>query len=412
MKKLMSILAVSLACVLVIGCVLTAGADENTVVLTSPFTAAVAQVRDSVVGVANYQMRSSRSNDMYGYGFGFGWPYGYGWPGYGDSGRSSEPTEVLYGTGSGVVVAPGYILTNYHVVENASSLKITVDADTTCNAVVASFDEEQDLAVLYAPDVAVAPVQLGDSDKLVVGDWAIVIGNPLSETFSRTVTAGIISALDRSISSTTTDKYGRRGTVTNTLIQTDAAINNGNSGGGMFNTAGELIGIPCMKYSSRGYSTATVEGIGLCIPINTARPLIEEAMSKEIEAPAPSKASGNDLTGKPRMGITITNINTSSAAVSSGQLPNGVYVTGVDEQGPAAAAGMKAGDIIVDIDDTVITNVSQMQAILAEHVAGDTLKVKVYRAPGLDAPDNLTEIPDGEYVDLEVSLAVVDPVEQ
>ena len=247
-----------------------------------------------------------------------------------------------------------------------------------------------------------------------MGDWAICIGNPLGEQLAGTTTVGIVSALNREVSSTTTDKYGLRGTVTNTMIQVDAAINSGNSGGGMFSVNGELMGIPTLKYTGSAFSGNTVEGIGMCIPINAAKPLIEDVLSGKVTgnatAGANTNASGNTdlLNGKPRMGITITGINTASTAVRTGQLPNGVYVTEVEEGSPAAEAGMQAADIIVDADNTVITSTSQLQEIIAEKNAGDTVEIKVYRVPGLADLTDADEIPEGEYITMTVTLEVVD----
>lgn len=372
----------------------------NTVVVTSPFTEAIKEVKSSVVGVSNYQMVR--------YSTGGSWNWGFGY----DRGESTTQ-EVEAATGSGVVIAEDTVLTNFHVVEDASSLKVTT-GDDEFDATLLAYDENLDVAILKADGLNLPAVTLGDSDSLQVGDWAICIGNPLGEQLAGTTTVGIVSALNREVSSTTTDKYGLRGTVTNTMIQVDAAINSGNSGGGMFSVNGELMGIPTLKYTGSAFSGNTVEGIGMCIPINAAKPLIEDVLSGKVTgnatAGASTNASGNTdlLNGKPRMGITITGINTSSAAVRSGQLPNGVYVTEVEEGSPAAEAGMQAADIIVDADNTVITSTSQLQEIIAEKNAGDTVEIKVYRVPGLADLTDADEIPEGEYITMTVTLEVVD----
>ena len=395
----------------------TANAETvTTVVHTSPFTAAIAQVRDSVVGVSNYQQVTYGNYDN-GFGsFFFGFGYGYG------NGREQKPEtrEQLASTGSGVVIGENFVLTNYHVVEDADRLEVTVTNDagetTQYAASIVAWDENLDAAIIYAPDCKLPAVTLGDSDKLLVGDWAICIGNPLG--FTKTTTVGVVSALNRGIESETYDKYGRKETIRNAMIQVDAAINSGNSGGGMFSVTGELMGIPTLKYTGSYYSGASVEGIGMCIPVNAVKPLIESVLSGEIKAIAPETnqpeaAASNDLTGKPRLGVTIADVNTSSRAAQLGQIPDGVFITEVEAGSPAEQAGLMAGDIIVDVDDTVITDASQLQSLIGQHQAGDTLKVKVYRAEGLLDMTANQDAPEGEYVDVEVTLAIVDtPAEE
>lgn len=380
--------------------------SERATVVESPFTQAVKQVRDSVVGVNNYARTSSRSNGFY-YGFGFG---------YSDPGSDSgETREVLQGSGSGVVIAKGYVLTNYHVVESASSLEVTT-GDDTYPATVAGYDENLDVAVLKCEGLNLAPAVLGDSDLLNVGDWAICIGNPLS--FTGTTTVGVISALNREITNTTRDVYGRRTEYKNAMIQTDAAINSGNSGGGMFNVAGELVGIPSLKYTGSYYSSATVEGIGMAIPINAAKPLIVDVTSGKIVGDT-TAAAGNENVGsaitsgnKPRIGVTVSNMNESNPAVMTGILPMGAYVTDVEAGSPAEKAGLQVGDIVVEVDGNVITTTKQMVSILQAKEAGQTAAVKIYRVEGLDSIQNPEDIPDGEYLDLSIELAILDNVKQ
>ena len=426
-KNLLGYVAVAVVCVMIgstmtlcLNPVANAESTAQTVIVTSPFTQAIAQVRDSVVGVSNYQeVRYSNRNSLDDF-FGFSFGYGYG-NRRGGSDVEEQVQEVLAGTGSGVVVGEGYVLTNFHVIEDNVRVEISVmkdgatEAETYPAAVVAS-DENLDVAVIYAPDLPLKPVALGDSDTLQVGDWAICIGNPLGKEFSGTVTTGIVSALNRAISSTNYDKYGRRETITNAMIQTDAAINSGNSGGGMFSVTGELMGIPTLKYTGSAYSGSTIEGICMCIPINAAKPLIEDVLTKKITAEVKSAKTEEekttaDLTGKPRMGVSVNDMSSifRGTVFTQGLLPQGVYVAEVEAGGPAEAAGMKAGDVIVDVDDTVITSFQEMNTIISAKNAGDVLKVKVFRAEGLDDLENLKEIPeDGEYIDLEVTLAVID----
>ncbi len=389
----------------------TAGAEtvtlsENATVVTSPFTEAVQKVHGSVVGVNNYT--TYRSSGYYGYGYGFG--YGYG------NGRddSDSNRQVLQGSGSGVVVANGYVLTNYHVVEDATTLEVT-SGENVYPAELKGYDAARDIAVLQVADMDIAPVTLGDSDLLNVGDWAICIGNPLS--FTGTTTVGVISALNREITSSATDAYGKR--TTNTMIQTDAAINAGNSGGGMFNVAGELIGVPSMKYTGSMYSGSTVEGIGMAIPINACKELINDVLAGNGNVKSNGDKTTNSTdnsivsSGKPRIGVTVSNLSPQNYAVANGIVPKGAYVTKIEEGSPAEKAGIKVADIVVEVDGNIVTNTTQMVSILQAKQAGDTADIKVYRVEGgLDSYDDPTAIPEGEYIDLKVELVMLDDVKQ
>ena len=366
----------------------TAGAEtatitENSTVVASPFTEAVEKVHGSVVGVSNYTNYTNTNSygGLYGFGYGFGFGFGNG----GSRGGEDSNRQVLQGTGSGVVVAKGYVLTNYHVVENASMLEVT-SGDDTYSATVAGYDESLDLAVLKVEDLPLEPVVLGDSDALKVGDWAICIGNPLS--FTGTTTVGVISALNREVTSKSTDAYGRRTNNVNLMIQTDAAINAGNSGGGMFNVAGELVGVPSMKYTGSYYSAATVEGIGMAIPINAAKPLIEEVLSGKTVTNGTSADSSKDSgsvapEARPRMGVKVQTISASnSGAVAAGALPTGAYISEVEKDSPAEKAGLQVKDIVVELDGTIVSSSQEMVNAMASKKAGDTVEIKYFRMEG------------------------------
>ncbi len=442
-RKALGYIALAMVCVLAgtaLGTTQPAKAAE-TVVLTSPFTEAIAKVRDSVVGVYNYQLVNTYPNgyggsgygmnpwDIFGdyFGYGYGYPYGYG-DGRGNgngngNGRNQQPetSEVKYASGSGVVIAKDFVLTNYHVIDGSSSLKISIGGDDSnlYEATVAASDADKDLAVLYVPGLPLEPVEIGDSDALQVGDWAINIGNAIG--FTGTVTAGIISALDREIESDSesTDRFGRKSTAVNTMIQTDAAINSGNSGGGMFNTAGELVGIPTLKYSgSRFSSGAAVESIGMCIPINEAKDLIAQALNGQPEQPAEQAGENTEepqseqalggRIGKPRLGVSVF-----SMPSTSGMFPRGAYISEVEAGSPAEKAGLKPGDIMVELNGEVIASADDLMKGLDAFGEGDTVKVTVWRPDEVeDAADGRISR-DGSYVEnIEVGLAMLDNTAQ
>ena len=388
--------------------------------IVTPFISVVKDVRQSVVGVNNYQKYTYSSYDpFYGFGDFFGFDFGFGdynGGGRNGGGRNSTPkesVEQLAATGSGVVVYDGVVLTNYHVVEDASRLTIsTLDSDKEFEGTLITYDEAADVAVIYVPDLDLPAVPLGDSDQLQVGEWTICIGNPLSDVLKGTVTVGIVSALDRQIdSTTTTDKYGLKRTVTNSMIQTNAAINSGNSGGGMFNVLGQMMGIPSAKYSGSYYSGTTIEGIGLAIPINTAKPLIEEAIIKVLsgKVSAPSNKDSGSVASvssdKPALGITIQSITSSNNyMVYAGQLPSGLLVSEVNAGSPAEVGGLQPYDIIVEVEDQLMDSNTRLRQILDDSNFGDTLQVKVYRVEGLKDAESASDLGHGEYIDLEIEL--------
>ena len=423
-RKVLSVIALALVCVFagtVIGASQPSANAEEKVVLTSPFTEAIAKVRNSVVGVNNYQIMNNYSNGYDNFGGYFPWSYfGYG-NGYGNGrgngyGYNQPDTseEVKYGSGSGVVIAKEYVLTNYHVVENAHSLKISIgdDEDNLYDATVVASDQDKDVAVLNVPGLPLEPVEIGNSDDLVIGDWVVCIGNPIG--FTGTATAGIVSGLNREIANenTTVDKYGRASQVVNSMIQTDAAINSGNSGGGMFNTAGQLVGIPTLKYSGTRYSSsAAIESIGMCIPINEAKDVIEAALTGKgngVKQSAESgKSSQGGLTGKPRMGVTVGTSNG-----RNGAYPKGVYIFEVEKDSPAEQAGLLPGDIIVEVNGEIITSVDEEVAAMSDMKEGDEVSVKVFRPDEVEDAASGRISTEGEYVDLKVTLALLDQVNQ
>jgi len=385
--------------------------ETDATLVTSPFIEAVNIARPSVVGVNNYTITTyynSNSYDPFSYFFGYGYGGGYG------GSQQPQQKEQLAGTGSGVVISEyGHILTNFHVVEDASRVTI-FDGEKELDAQVVVYDEEKDIAVVLCPEIELPAIKLGDSDKLQVGEWAIVIGNPLGEDFFRSVTVGTVSSLERSVEQSVQDKYGRKTTVENSMIQVDAAINSGNSGGGMFNTLGQLMGIPSLKYSANYYSSTSIDNIGMCIPINVAKPLITkaleaydgEAVQKQLEEKAKNeKVEILDASQRPRMGVTVATLN--SYVVSQGILPNGAYVTEVEEGSPAEAAGIQVGDIIVEVDGTIIVNSNALiEYLQGNYKDGDVIQVKIYRAENIQNAEKVGEIGEGEYIDLEVTLKV------
>ena len=389
------------------------GTSTDTSRIESPFLAVANSVRESVVGVNNYQMVTSRGNSFGDFGFGFGYynePY-------------TAPRELLRGTGSGVVISEyGHILTNNHVVKDASRITVTFGTKEAEAKLVVS-DEALDVAVLLVPGIGLKPVELGDSNSIQVGEWAIVIGNPLGQEFDRSVTIGVVSAYDRSIQGSGNDRYGRRTTVTNSMIQTDAAISSGNSGGGMFNMLGQLQGIPTLKYDSSPnmYSNSpSIDNIGMCVPINTAKPLIRQALEQynadtvqaaKIEDKDAEAAADEDTLNRPRLGITVGTLNPSFSASVSGGLPNGAYVREVEAGSPAEKAGLQPGDIIVEVNETIITDQQVLIDTLRGFKEGDKVDLTYFRAPGLaqvvDGSADVNTVQEGDYATTSAELKII-----
>ena len=260
-------------------------------------------------------------------------------------------TQEVEGIGSGFIInEEGYILTNYHVIQGAQEISVTLSNDVTTTAQVVNYDENQDVAMIKITDESVeipATVELGDSDALQPGEEVIAIGTPLSTELSSTVTKGIISATSRSVAV--------ESGVTMNLIQTDAAINAGNSGGPLVNTKGEVVGINSSKISGEA-----VEGIGFSIPINDIKDKIE-SLSKPIL----------------NLGISVRTID--EALSKQLNMEQGLYIVEVTEFSSAEKAGLKAGDIIVKADGTRITTFDEFKEIKNAKEEGDDISLEVVR---------------------------------
>jgi len=264
--------------------------------------------------------------------------------------------QVESGAGSGVIISSdGYILTCAHVVSGASQITVTI-GDTDYTATVVGEDDTSDVAVLKIDATGLTPATVGDSDSLSVGDSVLAVGNPLGE-LGGTVTSGIVSALNRSVTI-----QGSSSTNTMSLIQMDASVSPGNSGGGLFNMNGELIGLVNAKSSS-----SDAEGLGFAIPINDAIQVAQDLLENGY------------VSGRPYMGITYIAVTDAQTAAQLNVNAYGVYVVDVVQGGPADKAGLKAGDRIVSIDGTEIAQKDDLGTLMQQHTAGDTLSITVAR---------------------------------
>ena len=260
---------------------------------------------------------------------------------------------VQSGAGSGVIISQdGYILTCAHVVSGATSVKVQLNgSDESYDATVVGQDSTSDIAVLKIDATGLTPAVIGDSDALAVGEVAVAVGNPLG-TLSNTVTDGIVSALNRQVTVQNNDM---------TLIQTDASISPGNSGGGLFNASGELIGIVNAKSS---YSEA--EGIGFAIPINTAMEIGRQLIE-------------NGSVARPALGVKIVDVTDAQTAQQLGVSTMGVYVVEVTKGSGADAAGVQAGDRVLAVDDTAVSDSSALKNYLKDKSISDTVNLQVER---------------------------------
>ena len=299
-------------------------------------------------------------------------------------------TETVLSGGSGTYIRAseegGYILTNYHVVADAPIYTITWLDGTVMDAELVGYDDSIDIAILAFSEAApedAQPVPFGSSDELEIGELVIAIGNPGAgeETLFGTVTAGIVSGLDRE---TNANNFSRRVKT----IQTDAAINSGNSGGALLNAKGELIGVPTLKYM---YSyTSIYEGLGFCIPIDYIRDAIDQIID-------------NGAVVRPRLGITVSPADGPDEPMKT-IAPAGLQVLEVERKGAAGKAGVQEGDVIYTANGERTYTFADLSSIIDTCEAGDKLSLEIYRY--YDADGTLLTKP--EHLTVEVELKILD----
>lgn len=257
------------------------------------------------------------------------------------------------GSGSGVIMSKdGYIITNNHVVDGAQSVSVQLSDGTSLDAEIIGTDEQTDLAVIkVTPTSDLTAAEFGDSDELEPGEYAYAIGSPGGVQFANTITGGRISAINRDL--TVNDRVM-------TLIQTDASINNGNSGGALINKYGQVVGITSAKLSGNAFGSATVEGMGFAIPINTAKDIVDELIQNGY------------VSGRPSIGITGQNVESADGKVS------GVQVYSIDSRAKAASEGLQVGDVITAVDGTPTPDMDKVNELKQDKKAGDKLTLSVY----------------------------------
>ena len=263
-------------------------------------------------------------------------------------------TSEGQGSGSGVIMSKdGYIITNNHVVEGAQSVSVQLSDSSSLDATIVGTDEQTDLAVIKVSSSAeLTAAEFGDSDQLQPGEYAYAIGSPGGVQFANTITGGRISAINRDL--TVNDRVM-------SLIQTDASINNGNSGGALINEYGQVVGITSAKLSGNAFGNATVEGMGFAIPINTAKDIVDEIIQNGY------------VSGRPSIGITGRNVSSQDGSIS------GVQVYSIDSRAKAASEGLKVGDVITAVNGTPTPTMDEVNTVKADKKAGDKLTLSVYR---------------------------------
>lgn len=299
-------------------------------------------------------------------------------------GQQTETTPAT-GTGTGIVMTPdGYIITNAHVIKDteygyglANSVSVLLSDKTEYEATIKGYDEDTDIAVLKIDANNLEAAEFGSSDDLKVGELVIAIGNPLGFELFGSVTCGIVSALNREI--TINDKNM-------SLIQTDAAINSGNSGGPLVNSYGQVIGINSAKMSTNITSGgASIEGLGFAIPITQAQTIIDDLINYGY------------VKGRPQIGISVTTVDEYISSLYN--MPLGAYVRSVTPNGAAEKAGIQAGDVIIGVNGEAITTDDELNKKKDEHNAGDTITLNISRnGKDMDIKVTLQEVTQGDKI--------------
>jgi len=266
------------------------------------------------------------------------------------------------GEGSGIIAsADGYIITNYHVIAESDQLVVVLDSGEKYAAKLVGGDSYTDLAVLKINAKDLPSATFGDPTKMRVGDYVLAIGNPGGLEFAGSVTMGIVSALDRPISTTGIEAY---------CIQTDAAINPGNSGGALVNTKGEVVGINSCKIVAEGY-----EGMGFAISMSEAKPILDDLMKY------------GKVQNRVRLGISVQELDATYARYY--KVPSGLVVIEIDSSSAAYKAGLRKGDIITELDGTELQFSTDLLQLLYQKKPGQTVTLQVYRADALNAGKSL-----------------------
>lgn len=328
------VVALTLSCIMVGSAVLAEETQTGSGVVgdTNPAIAVAQKTANSVVGVITYSTQWSRQ--------------------YGDQ-------RQMIGQGSGVVIAEGYVVTNYHVVEDGNTYQVLLPSGEYADATLTGYDDSTDLAVLKVDSDELVPVAIGSSSELVVGSTVFAIGNPGGTVLANTMTSGIVSALER------TSVSADNATRAISYIQHDAAINSGNSGGGLFNVNGELVGINTLKYAGSAFSSVSFEGLGFAIPIDTVYPVAMDIIQYgQVQ--------------RPQLGVTVAaQEGPDDARVD--YPPASVCVYDVTQDGPADKAGVQPYDFITHVDGVRVTTLQELTTELDKHQAGDTVELTVVR---------------------------------